>query len=65
MDFNFDHASHEAQHIVRFMEMAQDFLAHIQPMPKVKEDCLESLYSLVQISERIAQGLVEQMDDYV
>ena len=65
MNFDFDRASREAQHIVRFMEMAQDCLAHIQPMPKGKEACLESLYSLVQISERIAQGLVEQMDDYV
>lgn len=64
MDFNFDRASHEAQHIVRFMDMAQDFLERIQPVSANKMDCLESIYSLTQISRRIAQGLVEQMDDY-
>lgn len=65
MEFNFDHASHEAQHIVRFMEMAQECLAQIQPISGNKQDYLESLYSLTQISGRIAQGLMKQMDDYV
>lgn len=53
----------QAQHIARFMDMAQDCLAHIQPMPKGKEDHLESLYSLVQISERIAKGVMKQLED--
>lgn len=63
MNFDFDSASHEAQHIARFMDMAQDCLAQIQPVPEGKEDCFESLYSLVLISERIAKGLMKQLDD--
>ena len=63
MNFNFDYALHEAQHIVRFMDMAQECLAQIQPVPEGKEDCLESLYSLVQISERIAKGLMKRLED--
>lgn len=62
MNFDFDGASREAQHIVRFMDMAQDCLQNIQPVPEGKEDCLESLYSLVLISERIAKGLMKQLD---
>lgn len=65
MDFNFDRASREVQHIVRFMDMAQECLAQMNPIPEEKRDCFESIFSLVQISERIAQGLVDQMDDYV
>lgn len=62
MNFDFDGASREAQHIARFMDMAQDCLQNIQPVPEGKEDCLESLYSLVLISERIAKGLMKQLD---
>ncbi len=62
MNFDFNRARCAIQHIARFMDLAQDCLVQIYPAPKEERDKIDSLYSLVRISERIAQELIEQLE---